>query len=80
MATTLELLESTESLLADGPSEIVFDFSDLTFIDSTGLAAFVMLQKRLEEQGRHLVIRSATDNARRLFDLTGLKDFFNVDP
>jgi anti-anti-sigma factor len=79
MATVPDLVATAQTLIEMGPNEIVFDFSRLSFIDGTGLAGMVELQERLGNQGRHLAVRSANGNARRLFEITELTEFLRVE-
>jgi stage II sporulation protein AA (anti-sigma F factor antagonist) len=60
--------------------DIVLDIGLLTFVDSTGLSLFVTLHKRLESQGRTLVLLAPTPMARRLFQITGLYDILRIEP
>jgi anti-sigma B factor antagonist len=51
---------------------LVIDLSALSFLDSTGLATFVALQKRCDENGRPaLEIRPGPPAVQRLFKLVG---------
>jgi anti-anti-sigma factor len=80
MDTVPELTRALDPLVENGPSEIVLDFSALSFIDSSGIAALVGFQRRLDEQSRHLVVRSPQTQALRVFEITGLLGFTDVDP
>ena len=73
------LSRELESLIESGPPEVVIDFSDLSFVDSSGLAVLVSAQKRLVQQERHLAIRGARPAALRLFEITGLTDLLHVE-
>jgi anti-anti-sigma factor len=49
----------------DGP-HIIFDLSELKFIDSAGLGAILYLSEALRMRGQKLEIQNATDNNKKL--------------
>ena len=66
--------------IEDGAGDVVLDIGLLTFVDSSGLALFLTAHKALGAVGRKLVIFSPTRTARRLFQITQLTDFLNIEP
>ena len=78
MATAPELTGVLGKIIEDGPQEVVLDFSGLSFIDSSGIAALVDSQQRLSEQSRRLSIHGAQRGAVRVFEIAGLVDFLHV--
>jgi anti-anti-sigma factor len=78
MDTATELIRVLEPLVENGPSEIVLDFSGLSFIDSSGLAVLVRAQNRLRGQGRHLTIQSPRAQALRVLEVTNLSGLMGV--
>jgi anti-anti-sigma factor len=78
MATAPELTGLLGTLVAQGPPEVVLDFSGLSFIDSSGIAALVDSQHRLNEQKRRLCIQGAQREAVRVFEIAGLVEFLHV--
>lgn len=71
MATVPILREKLAPVEGNGVSTIVLDLQDLTFIDSSGLLAFLEARKRAMSNGHRLVMSGASPAAQRLFDLTG---------
>ena len=61
-----------QTLQLDGRTDLVVDLSGIGFIDSTGLRVLVQAHRRAVIRGRALLIRGATDHARRLFQVTGI--------
>jgi anti-anti-sigma factor len=78
MATASDLTEVLGQVIAHGPQDVVLDFSGLSFIDSSGIAALVDAQHRLCDQQRRLSIHGARQGAVRVFEIAGLVDFLNV--
>ena len=52
MASAPELAHALLSLPDPGPAEVVVDFSDLSFVDSSGIAVLIEAQHRLAEGGQ----------------------------
>ncbi|OWY62937.1 hypothetical protein B7486_55760 [cyanobacterium TDX16] len=75
-ATLQAVLDRT---LADGPATLLFDLTDLKFIDSSGLRVLIDAHKALSERGGELVVRNPSTTARRLFEITKLDDHFRIE-
>jgi anti-anti-sigma factor len=78
MATAPELHGVLDQIIEHGPQEVLLDFSALSFIDSSGIAALVDAQQRLGGQKRCLSVRGAQKGAVRVFQIAGLVDFLHV--
>jgi anti-sigma B factor antagonist len=78
MASSPELADVLETIIERGPSEVVIDFSGLSFVDSSGLAVLVAAQNALTEKGRRLSVHSARRHALRVFEIAGLGEFLDV--
>jgi anti-sigma B factor antagonist len=79
MDSAPQLAEFLGPFIDDGPSELILNLSGLSFIDSSGLSVLVTAQTTLNSQERHLIVRSARPNARRVFEITDVAEFLNVD-
>lgn len=55
----------------DGDPSIVLDLQNLTFVDSTGLRAFIEAWDRAGTNGHRLHLVGVTGATRRLFEMTG---------
>ena len=53
---------------------------NVRFIDSSGLGAIIEADRRLRNEGAHLVIVRPTGLVRRLFEMTGLDGSLDVRP
>jgi len=58
---------------------LVLDLTELTFLDSSGISAFLGLKSTLEEQDRSLQLQGPTDSVRRVLEITGLTQIFGLD-
>jgi anti-anti-sigma factor len=70
METAPVLQEALAQAERTGASTIVLDLQDLSFMDSTGLMAFLSARDRAELDGHDLILSSAGPSARRLFHIT----------
>lgn len=50
---------------------VVIDLSEVTFLDSSGLAVFAVAHSDLTRAGRELVLRGADGTVKRVLDLCG---------
>jgi anti-sigma B factor antagonist len=73
IATVRDVLEQE---CARRPSRIVVDLAHVEFVDSSALHAFVVANKRLEENGGSLRITGVSDVVRRTFEIVGLDEVF----
>jgi anti-anti-sigma factor len=69
-----------EDAIGDAVRVIRIDLSEVSFIDSTGLAALVAIRNAAAGAGRRLVLDRPTARVRRVLQLTTLDAVFEVDP
>lgn len=62
-----------------GKKNCVLDLSFCTYIDNSGFAFLLNLQKVSENQGNSLKIRSMDDDIRRQFKEAGVLSYFKID-
>ena len=58
--------------------QVVVDFSQATYIDSTALGILVGISKRLKPYGGSLYVIVNTPNIRKMFEITALDLIFDV--
>ncbi len=68
MATSPQLRDYLRSL----SGIVVVDLSEVTFLDSSGLSAFVVAWKRLREESGDLRLRAPQTSVRQVIEITGL--------
>lgn len=75
------LEEHLQRVLGEGHHSLVVDLSEVTFLDSTGLSVLINALKQCQGAGGHLRLESPRPHVRRVFEVTGLSDVFDVgDP
>ena len=80
MNTCGQLRTAVEGLLAAPGEDVVLDFGQVGFLDSSGLGTLIGLQKRAMQERRSLVLSSLTPQIRKVFDVTRLSDAFTILP
>jgi anti-anti-sigma factor len=70
MGTAPAFLEQLTWVDQDGASAVMLDLRDVTFVDSTGLRAFLQAYERAKTRGYRLILVGANEHIRRLFALT----------
>jgi anti-anti-sigma factor len=57
---------------------LAFDLAKVDFCDSAGIAALVRLHRHLADAGRTMSLINVSERIRRIFELTGLVQFFDI--
>ena len=70
---------TADRALAGPPAELVLDFSDTTFINSTGIALIVALLGRARTLRILVTARGLDDHHRHIFTITRLSDFIEIE-
>ena len=73
--TAFQLLEE----MPEGTGRLIIDLGHTRYIDSAGLGALMLIQRRAAERRQGVVLRRANEEIRFLFVLTKLYDLFQVE-
>lgn len=76
-ATDFEL--AMKPILDGDMADVVLDCSDLSYISSSGLRLFLVLQKASLTKKGNLRIRSMRPEIREVFDMTGFSSILNFE-
>jgi anti-anti-sigma factor len=82
LATRQEFRAAAFALLEempDGAGRLLVDLSSTQRVDSAGLGALMLVQRRASDRGQTVVLRGASDEIRFLLALTRLSDMFVFD-
>lgn len=60
-------------------TDIKFDMSNLSYIDSTGIGILVGIMKKLKENEKNIFIVKAKDNVKKIFGITGLDKIISME-
>ena len=72
LASVEELQAAIDSAFEENTESLVVDLNGATFMDSTGLRALVMANRRFSEAGRSFAIAVSGGPVSRLIDLSGV--------
>ena len=76
--TAPEFKQELLDLIAQGAKQVIVDFSETTFIDSTTLGVLVGGVKRLRPNGGRLSLVCNDRNITKIFEITGLNKVFPI--
>jgi anti-sigma B factor antagonist len=71
--------EWTRAVEAEQPDRFVIDLGEVTFLDSSILAAIVRVHERQRGHGRDVVVVNASRRIAKIFAITGLQDVLHVN-
>ncbi len=74
------LLNAYQQAEANKPQNIVLNFSDVDYINSTGIALIVGLLARARKAGLRLGVYGLSEHYVEIFNITRLSDFMNIYP
>lgn len=66
--------------LPEGTGRLVIDLSTTLQVDSAGLGALMLIQRRASERRQTVCLRGASEDLRYLLVLTKLDDLFDLEP
>jgi anti-sigma B factor antagonist len=76
--TAPEFKQQLLEVISQGARNVVVDFSDTTFIDSTTLGVLVGGIKRLRSNDGQLALVCSDRNITKIFEITGLDRVFTI--
>lgn len=73
-----EDMESAYTEASETPGEIVLDFSNVAYINSTGIAVVVGVLAMARAEDRVVGASGLSDHYREVFEITRLSDFMHI--
>lgn len=71
--------ESTQAKIINSKAKtIIFDFAEVSFIDSTGIGFILGRYKDLQKSKKELYLRNCIPSVHRLFEMSGLFTLMKV--
>lgn len=77
-STSVNLRQEVETLLAKGTKNILLDFAQVTFMNSSGLGVLVAILKKVRSTGAELYICSLNEQVKMIFSLTKMDSVFTI--
>jgi anti-sigma B factor antagonist len=78
--TAPQLRDVVTEVTDAGAGRLVFDLSDVTFVDSIGLGVFVLARKKMLLRQGSVGIVAPTRRVVAIFKISGLDELFRVRP
>jgi anti-sigma B factor antagonist len=78
VTTAPDLSDRLNAAIDAGRTRLVLDFTELAFIDSTGLSVLLAALRRLAPQDGALVLVCTNPTVLRLFEITRLDTTFDI--
>lgn len=75
---TQELEQAVAGVLDQEPKHIVFDFSELDYINSSGLRVLVMAYQKLKKNDGVVAICGIKDYIKEVFEISGFDRVFRM--
>jgi anti-anti-sigma factor len=67
------------SAIDESSGNLVVDFRDVEYIDAVGLGVLAAAHRRIEREGRHLVLCGCSPALRRMLSVTRLTRILHLD-
>lgn len=71
----IDAFQAAVDAVPDAQAELVLDLSELTFLDSTGIRAFLVVAGQVSGG---LILRRPTQTVRRVLDLVGIDGHLGI--
>jgi anti-sigma B factor antagonist len=73
-------LQRITQILDGGQQYLVIDFTGVTYINSTGLSALILVAKRLGKTGGKFILAGVIDPIQKVLKISGLATLFTILP
>jgi anti-sigma B factor antagonist len=71
---------SLTAMIEKKPERMVIDLSDVTYIDSAGLAALIQAMQKVEAYGGKFSLAGLQETVRSIFEISRLNQVFQIFP
>jgi anti-anti-sigma factor len=79
--TTAELTQRLDDVITmTRRGDLIVDVAGVDFVDSTGMQALLVADRRCRDWGMRMIVRSPSAAMRSLLSITGLDAVLTIDP
>ena len=71
---------SLNAMIVKKPERLVVDLSDVSYIDSAGLAALIEAMQKVEDYGGKFALAGLQETVRSIFEISRLDQVFQIFP
>ncbi|MDD5195954.1 MAG: STAS domain-containing protein [Candidatus Omnitrophica bacterium] len=76
--TSPDLRREFERIIRDNQKKVLIDFSNVPYIDSSGLATLIEMLQRLRKIGGSLRLANMSQKVKSVFEITKLAKLFEI--
>lgn len=73
-----ELRKTFDAIIKRNEKKVLIDFTDVSYIDSSGLATLIEMLQRLKKTGGRLRFSNMNQKIKNIFELTKLHKLFEI--
>lgn len=77
--TTAPSLETELNEELPALKELIFDLKGLEYISSAGLRVFLLAQKKINREGKKMIVRNVQEEVLNVFRFTGFAEFLTIE-
>lgn len=77
--TTAPSLETELNEELPALKELIFDLKGLEYISSAGLRVFLLTQKKINREGKKMIVRNVQEEVLNVFRFTGFAEFLTIE-
>ncbi|MEG1310855.1 MAG: anti-sigma F factor antagonist [Romboutsia sp.] len=70
--------EIDEILISKSIKNIIFNFKNINFMDSSGIGVIIGRYKKISSEGGKVTVVNANDRIKKIFDLSGMNKIIGV--
>ena len=75
-----EIATTFNEMVRDKPPRVVVDLTDVTYIDSSGLAVLIVGMQQVKEYGGKFALAGLQESVRPIFEIARLDQVFQIFP
>jgi len=68
------------SLQSNGTENLIMDFSEVKYVDSSGLSAILTAERIFKEKGTFVMVGVKSDSVKKLISISRLDNILNIVP
>lgn len=72
--------EQVQKAISNGEHHLIFDMSDVNFMDSSGLRVFISALKQITRENGQIILVNMSDIVRSIFEITQTLNLFEEYP
>ena len=80
LAVSPRIAASLEEMIAKKPERLVVDLSNVSYVDSSGLAVLIEAMQNVEKYGGKFAVVGIQDTVRSIFEIARLDQIFRIFP